>query len=100
MRTSYKCNKMASLSHNKIVAGKNGVFSTEVFFTTNISWKCALQNGANSCVNESQKLSQYRVSRTEIMKRENRFLTMSGSVWAVLEGAAMFTGSIFTRRQR
>ena len=30
-----------------------------------ISWKCALENGADVCVNDGQKLSEDRVSLTE-----------------------------------
>ena len=47
-----------------------------------ISWKRALENGADLCVNEGQKLSEYRanLSEEERKKEENRFLTVSCSV--------------------
>ena len=47
-----------------------------------LSWNCTLQNGEDLCVNEGQKLSEYRVSPTERKKKERRKvnLSMSGSV--------------------
>ena len=46
-----------------------------------MSWKCALENGADLCVN-GQKLNEYRVGLTEGKKKyeKSRFLTTSGSV--------------------
>ena len=47
---------------------------------------CALENGADLCVNEGPWLSKYRVSPTEEerkkerKKEKSRFLTVSGSV--------------------
>ena len=45
---------------------------------------CALENGADLCVNEDQYVSEYRVSlaerKKERKKEKSRFLTVSGSV--------------------
>ena len=47
---------------------------------------CALENGADLCVNEDQYVSEYRVSLAERKKErrkkkeKSRFLTVSGSV--------------------
>ena len=61
------------------------------------SWKCSLENRADLCVDECQKLSEYRVSLTEGKKEKSQFLTACGSVeikTAVLDGMAMSSGSI------
>ena len=48
-----------------------------------MSWKCALENGADLCVNEGQKLNEYRVSLAEgkkKKKKKSRVLIACGSV--------------------
>ena len=42
-----------------------GVLVKQIFLKTKISWNCALESGADLCVNESQELSKYRVSLAE-----------------------------------
>ena len=61
-----------------------------------MSWKRALENGGDLCVNEGQKLSEYRVSLAEGRKKKKERSRFFDCVWfsrktAVLE---MFSGSI------
>ena len=61
---------------------KTGNGRSEGRWETETSLKRALENGADLCKNEGQKLSEYRVSLTEGKKKKEKslFLTMSGSV--------------------
>ena len=68
---------------------------------TKISWNCTPENinRADLCVNEGQKLSECRVSLAERKKEEEGEMSIFDCVWFsmktdVLEGAAMYTGSI------
>ena len=62
---------------------------------TDISWKCALENGADLCVNEGQALSEYRVSLAEEEGEKSIF----DRVWfsrktTVLDSVAKYSSSI------
>ena len=51
-----------------------------------MSWKCVFDNGVDLCVNEGQRLNEYRVSLAEGKKKKKGFLTVSGRwpFWKVL----------------
>ena len=68
---------------------------------TKVSWKCALKNGADLCVNEGQTLSEYQVSLTEGRKKKKKKEKKSifDRVWfsrkiAILDSRTMSSGSI------
>ena len=61
-----------------------------------MSWKRALENGVDLCVNEGQKLSKYRVNLAKGKKEEK---SIFDRIWfssktAVLECTSMFSGII------
>ena len=65
---------------------------------TDISWKCALENGADLCVNEGQALSEYRVSLAEEEEEEGE-KSIFDRVWfsrktTVLDSVAKYSSSI------
>ena len=72
----------------------------DTFENYKISWNCVLENGADLCVNEGHKLSEYRVSLADGRKKnEEGEKSIFDRVWfsrktAILENDAVYTGSI------
>ena len=58
-----------------------------------ISWNCAQENGADICVDEGQKLSNYRVNLTEEGEKSILDRAWFSMKRAVLECATMYSSN-------